>query len=118
MDINGSGNLAYFFNHRRGHGKIVGDVATDHLNVDGRRKTEVQNLTHDVGRLEVEGRAGELFWQRVAQLRNIFIGWLVPGCERHQNLGIGVPYNATVAVREVDAANGQANIIEDATHFR
>ena len=56
--------------HRAGHaselaqkirreGVIGFDVRTGHLNVDGRRQTEVQNLADDVGREKVEGDARE-----------------------------------------------------------
>ncbi len=93
------------------------DVAADHLNVDGRRKAEVQDLSHDVRRLDEEGGAGKLLGQRVAQLRNILAGWPVLSCEGHQDLGIGGAYDAAVAVRKVDTADGQANIVENSAHL-
>src|SRR5260370_12677988 len=38
---------------------VVGRVITLYLNIDGRRKSEVENLHHHVGRLEEEGEIRE-----------------------------------------------------------
>ena len=40
------------------------------------------------------------------------------GRERDQDLGIGVANHAAVAIGKADAAYRQADVIEDAAHFR
>src|ERR1700731_1337677 len=38
--------------------------------------------------------------------------------ERTKDLGVGIPNGSAIAIREVDAAGGQADVIEDAAHLR
>src|SRR4029077_8669779 len=49
-------------------------VVADDLYVDGRRKTEVQNLAHDVGREERKRDAWKFICQLDPQIMYIFIG--------------------------------------------
>src|SRR5208283_1439449 len=51
MHVDGAGNVAQPGADVAGDGQVVGAVASHHLDVDGSRQAEVQDLRHDVGRL-------------------------------------------------------------------
>src|SRR5882757_9062630 len=53
---------------------VVGAHGPD---VDLRRQSEVQDLRHDVSRLEIERAFGKCGWQRLTQLLDVFGGRLV-----------------------------------------
>src|SRR6266849_6483645 len=79
---------------------------------------EVQDLADDVGRLEKEFHAGKTIWQFVSQTVNVAFGGAMPGFQRHQNLSVGCADRPPIAVREVDSAVRQANVVQHGINFR
>src|SRR5438270_2980040 len=63
-------------------------VESLNLDVNRRRQSEIQNLTHDVGRLEIEGQVREGLRQLLAHLRDIFTHRMVTLLKSKENLTI------------------------------
>src|ERR1700722_11330826 len=54
-------------------------IVADHLNVDGSRQPEVENLRDHVGGQKGEGHSGEFFRQRKAKLFYVVVSWVMLG---------------------------------------
>jgi hypothetical protein len=98
--------------------RVVGcDVKSADLDINGRRGAEIQNLADDVGGQESEADAGIRLRQRCPQLTHIVRGRAMVFFQRDENVGIGGRGRRGVAVREVDAADRQADIVDHARYF-
>src|SRR5262245_21922770 len=94
------------------------DIAADYLHVNGRGQTEIQNLAHDIRWLEKELNSGKSKRQILAQLLYIIRSrMMVLLIQRNKNLGIGCAYRSTGAVRRVDRAERQADVVENRDQF-
>ena len=51
------------------------------------------------------------------ELWNIVVRRMGLGLQRYQNVGIGTAHRSGIAVREIYATIGQANVVDDALHF-
>ena len=96
-----------------GEGAVAVHVCADDLDIDGRRKSEVEDLRDHVDGQRVEGDAGKASVERVAQLLHVVIGRVVLFSERNLNVGIGGTDGGGVGIRGIDAAVGQADVVDD-----
>src|SRR3954466_14769914 len=93
-------------------------IATEHLNVNRGGQTEVQDLAYDVRGLEEEFRARKFQRQLFPKLLYIFGRWtMMLLVERNQNLGIRSSHCTARAVRGIDRAEGQSDIVDDGCQF-
>lgn len=89
-------------------------VGARELHVDGRRQPEVEDLADDVRRLEGELHAGEALGQFFAQAAHVFrAGLALAFAQRDQDLAVERADGAGVAVRQVDAGVGHAQVVEE-----
>ena len=95
-----------------GHGQIVGAVA-NRADIDLRRKTEVQDLRHDVGRLEIERVLRECRRQHLAQFPDVVRGRLVPVLERHENGAVVHTDRRAVGECEIVGTRRKPDIVDD-----
>jgi len=112
VDVDSAGNLRDLFGELGGEVEVGGFVAGD-LEVDGSGQTEVENLVGDVGRGEEEVAVGELLLEVVAQDACVTLGVFAAGLEGDEDVAIAVGDGGRVAEGEVDAAVGQADVVED-----
>ncbi len=118
VHIDGAGDRTDLFGHSRRKREVVRHVAADDLNVNRGRQAKVQNLGDDVGWLEEERSGGESLRQLFAQLLHI-IGSRVMFClKRDQDLRIEITHGFAIAVRKIDSARRQADVVENATQLR
>ena len=62
-----------------GVGEVRVEIVAADLQIDRRRRAEIQNLADDIGRQKREGQAREAARQRFAQAINVTGGRRVPG---------------------------------------
>src|SRR3954447_11040660 len=98
--------------------EIPGHVLADDLNVDRRRKTEIQRLRHNVGGLKEEHDCRELFRQLFAEFLDIRSRWVMVWVQRYEDLRVGVANRFAGAIGQVDTAGGQADVVQNPTQFR
>jgi hypothetical protein len=117
MDVDGSGNFADFAGQQRRLLETRVHVGAEDLHVHGGGLAEIEDLGHDVGGLEEEFDAGEFFGKLAAEFLDIAVGGLVALLERDQDFAVERPDGAGIAVGQVDAAIGQAEIVEHRLQF-
>src|SRR6202051_1942656 len=76
MRVDDAGNRGKALTELLCNRKVV-QVGAHRPDVDLRRQSEVQNLRHDVGRLEIERNFGKYGGQHLTQFLEIIGGWLV-----------------------------------------
>ena len=111
--VDGARNFLDALHHLAGERVISFDVIAGKLYVDGRRQTKVQNLRDDVGWLEKKFDAGKALRQNCAQSFDICCRRLMIGAQRNENLAIERTNGSGVAVRQVDAAVGHAQVVQN-----
>src|SRR5206468_2569922 len=82
------------------------------LDVDGRGKPEVEDLSDDVGHLKEKFDAGKTLGQLGAKAVDELLGGPVPFAQRQQDLTVQRADGAGIAVRQVDAAVGDTQETE------
>src|SRR5579871_2237213 len=92
---------------------IVVRRTTRHLDVDGSGQAEVEDLGGDVGRLEEESQLRELLRQVGAQVLDELVGRGMVFLEGDEDLSVGGTDGAGGGIGEVDATDGQSDVIED-----
>ena len=93
------------------------NVIADNLQVDRRRHTEIQDLADDIRRQEGEGDAGELARQLLAHRLDVVLGRRVVRLQADQDVGVRDADRARVVVGHVDAADAEADIVDDAVQL-
>src|SRR6266571_1086768 len=89
-------------------------VHAGYFHVDGRGRAEIQNLRDDVRRLKEELHAREALRKFFAQIVDVRAGGLAAFLPQlDKNLRVGRSDGAGVAVGQVNAAVGQANVVQD-----
>src|SRR5665213_928237 len=116
-EVNGAGDRADLFEDLVCPGTISLEIMADHLDVDRSGQSEVQNLRDHGGGQERKCHPGEVFRQTQAELLDVFFGRIVLRRQCHHNVCIRSPDWRRIAVREINAAVRQANIVDDAVHF-
>src|SRR5438552_14484183 len=87
---------------------------SDDLDVDWRRGTEVEDLRHDVGRLEEKLHTREPMRERFPQPSDVLAGWVAALLfELDEDLGIAGSDCTCIAVTQVYATVGQADIVQE-----
>src|SRR5271167_3022134 len=92
-------------------------IVTYNLHINGSGKAEVQNLADDVGRQKREGRPGKLLGKLQAEIVHVV------GCrpvilgQADENVRICRSNGSGVAIRKIDAAIGQTDVVDDAVDF-
>ena len=89
-------------------------IAADDLHVDRSREAEVEDLRHDVGRLEEEGQIRKALEQSRAQLAGVVGGRPVVGLQGDEDLAVGGRHQRCIAEGEVDAAGRQTDVVDHA----
>ena len=103
--------------------QIVGDlgrrlgVVPGNLHVDGRGRTEVEDLSNNVCCEKRERHAGIFLTQLLPQRAHVVGRRMVIVVQGDKDVAIGGADNAGVAVRKVDAAIGQAQRIDHAAEL-
>ena len=111
--IGDAGNRADAFEQIGGVGVVGLLIVADHLDVDRRRQAEIEDLRDDVGRQEGEGRIRELLRQYGAQLLDEGFRRPVVFLQADQGVAVHRPDRSGVLVGHVDAAIGQADVVDD-----
>src|SRR5258708_3350771 len=87
------------------------------LNVDGSGQAKIENLGNHVGRQESERNPRELLRKCQTKLMNVVVRGMVLGGKGHKNIRIRRSNRCGIAVGEIDATVGQANIVNDVLEF-
>ena len=87
------------------------------LDIDGRRRAEVQNLRDHVGGKKGEGRSRKLRSQSGAQGARGLGNRPMLFLQRHENIRVAGADQPGPAVDEVDRAVRQADVVENALHL-
>src|SRR6185295_15722497 len=111
--VDRAGDLLDLLGQLGGERVVGGQVRAAELHVDRRRQAEVEDLRDDVGRLHEELDAGEPPGELRAQQGRELLGGAVALLQRHQDLAVERADGAGVAVGEVDARVGHAEVVED-----
>src|ERR1700692_3605156 len=93
---------------------IALQVVANHLDIDGRRQTEIKNLRHHVHRQGIERGARKLGNQLRAEALHIGIGGMVLFRQSHGDVSVGTADDARAGVGEVYSGIGNTNIVDDA----
>ena len=115
--VGDAGHAAKLLENLIGHSTVGLDIGAFDLNVDRSRQAEVENLGDNVGGQKIEGHAGKLLRQLLAQAPDIVRRRVMLAVERHGDVGIARPDHAIRAVHEVHGAIGQADIVDNGAHF-
>src|ERR1700728_88274 len=113
MQIDCTGDALELRQNAIGEGTAGLDVVAGDLKVDGRGKTEVQDLSDDVGGQKVEGDAWKLARQIRSQRANVFRGRPVLWIQGDENVAVGGADLAGFAVGKVDLAVRQTDVVEN-----
>ena len=97
--------------------RLPSDIGAVDLNIDRRGQAEIQDLGDHVGGQEIEHRAGKLAVSFRPQRLNPLLRRVVILFERNQDVGVRRADHAAVVVSRVDAAVGQAHVVDDAVQF-
>jgi len=73
-----AGDAAKFLGQPAGNGTVLLLIAADDLDVERRRQTEIDGLTHDVGGQKVESDSGKSAVQPESQAADILLGGPMP----------------------------------------
>ena len=118
VDIGGAGNLPHPVRDLLRDEVVALHVGAGDLNVDGRRQSEVQDLRHDVGRLEEELHSRKAARQFLAQRADVSRrGVVMFRIQSHQDFRVAGADHAGIAIGEIEARIGQPNIVEDRHQF-
>src|SRR5271168_3281000 len=88
-------------------------AAAHRADVDLRGQPEVQDLRHDVGRLEVKQVLGECGGQHLTQFLDVAGGRLVALLERHQDDAVVDPDGRAVGECPIIGSRRQSDIVDD-----
>ena len=111
--IGDAGHLADALQEIGGIGVVGLLVVADDLHVDRRRQAEIEDLRDDVGRQEREGRSREFLRQYGAQRLDEVGGRTVIFLQADQGVAVLRADRAGVLIGHVDAAERQADIVDD-----
>ena len=94
-----------------GIAEIRRHIGAADLQVDRRRRTEIEDLADDVGRQERKRQAGKGAWQLFAERLNIFVGRPMPLFQLDLDIAVLRADHAGVVIGHVDAADRHADVI-------
>ena len=94
-------------------GEVRRQIVAADLQVDRRRRAEIQDLADDVGRQERERQAREAARQFLAQPLHVFGRRAVPFAERDLDVAVLRADRAGVVVDRVDARQVRADVVDD-----
>ena len=109
--IGNAGNPADPAQQLVGVGEIRFQIGAADLQVDRRRRAEIQDLADDVGRQEREAHAGKLPRQLLAQRLDVFGGRPVAFLQLDLDVAILRADHAGVVVGHVDAGDRHADVV-------
>src|SRR6185369_17808750 len=89
-------------------------IIPDDLHIDGRRQSEVQDLTDYIRGQERERHARKLLGQVEPEIVYILLGRSMLLSQADQDVGISRPTRGRTAIGKIDAAVGNPNIVDDA----
>src|SRR5580765_5494586 len=118
MHIHGAGNVAHLPRKFLRNGIVARLVRSGDGHIYGRWSAEVENLRDDVRRLKEKLYARISVRQHTAKLVDVFGG--TPAAfafELNQDLRVGGADGAGVAVAEIDAAVGKADVVQNRYQF-
>ena len=117
--VNSAANPGNLIAQLLGNGQVLLGVQLrpDDLHVDRRRQAEVQHLRGDVRRLKPKAQFGKLPRQLLPEAGDVAGGGMVILLEIDENLPVGRRNLRAVAQRHVDAAIGNADVVEHHFNF-
>ena len=92
-------------------------IAADDLNIDGSGKAEIEDLADDVRGQEIKSDAGKILGQFDAQIVDVFGGGTMILGKLGEDIGVAGANRRGIAVGKIDAAVGQADIVDHADQF-
>src|SRR3984957_11286538 len=92
------------------------EVIAGDLDVERRWRAEVENLAHNIRGKEREGCARKGLRELLAQGLHVSVGRGRPLAQTHEYIGVEDADRSRVLVREVDAADWQPDVVDDARH--
>src|SRR5713101_9193328 len=92
-------------------------VVSHNLHIDWGRQAKIKDLADHVGRQECEAHAWKLFWKFQTKLMNVVIRGMVLGGKSHKDVGIRRADWSRITIGEIDAAEGQAYVVNDVLDF-
>ena len=119
VDIDHAGDGAELLADGRGDGEILGviDGRAGDLDIDRSGEAEVEDLGDDVGRGEEEAEFGELPGKFPAEGAHVVGGGLVVLGEGDEDFAIRGRHDRAIGERQVDAAVGDAHIVQQGLQF-
>ena len=119
VHVHGPRDLGDLFRKLGDEGVVVGGVAARDLQVDRRRKAEIEDLAHDVRGLGEEGAVGKLPVKARPDLPDIGPGGAVVAClKRHEYLAVCRAHGSGVAEGKAGAPVRQAYVVDDGLKLR
>ena len=113
VDVHSARNMTHLGGKFFADEIILPLVDPGNFHINGRRRSEIQNLRDDVCRLEEELHARKLLREPLAQVVDIPGSGLATFCfQLNENFRIGCSDGAGIAVRQIDAAVRNADIVE------
>ena len=91
---------------------VLIELPPAHLDIDRRRKPEVQNLVHNIRRLEVEHHLRKLLVQHLPQMHPVALRRMMLLRQRHQDLPILHIRQRPIAERQVEAPVRNPDVIQ------
>ncbi len=116
--IGDAGNPANPAQQLVGIGEIRGQIGAADLQVDRRRRAEIQDLADDVGRQEREGHARKGARQLLAQRLDVVVGRPMILLQLDLDVAVLRTDHAGVVVGHVDAADRHADVVGERLDFR
>ena len=110
--VDQAGNVAQSAQQVLRVGEILVEIGSANLHFDRRRRAEIQDLADDVGRQERKRRAREARRQFLAQRADVLGGRPVILAQADLDLAVLRADGAGVVVGHVDAADRQADIVD------
>ena len=115
--IGHAGDMADLRQELVGVGIVRAEIVAADLQIDRRRRAEIEDLADDIGGQKREGHAGETARQLIAQATDVAGGRRVPLVERDLDVSVRLADRAGVVVDRVDRRKIGADIVHDRRHF-
>src|SRR5437867_6777281 len=109
--------MSKFFCKIRGDLLIASQVTSEHLDVVGTGQPKVNGLAHDVCREEIKRYAGKVAIQGKPQISDVVSRRPMTGVQGDHNVCVRRSGGATVIIAQVDAGNGNAEVVDNSLKF-
>src|SRR5207244_2498829 len=111
------GDVSNFFRDGSGDLLVAHQIPSDQLDVVRSGQAKVNGLAHDIGREEIERYAREVTIEDEPQVSNVVSGRAMTCLQGNHNISVGRSGCAAVVVAQVNARNGNPDVIYDPLEF-